>query len=147
MREIPSEIRALLSDTDITEIAAHPVQFTDDKTLDAVDLAWGWASRVRKMDNDRALPWSDRTVWNEHDLAGSLFIRNFLQKALEKVPESVRPRLQDYVDQADAQFRSYTVDDPAGKMARIAHVDLAGRPWWWRRVPVSGPITEDLARW
>jgi hypothetical protein len=31
-------------------------------------------------------------------------------------------------------------------MAKIADVDLAGRPWWWRRVPVSGPITEDLAR-
>jgi hypothetical protein len=32
-------------------------------------------------------------------------------------------------------------------MATIAEVDLTGRPWWWRRVPDSGPITEDLARY
>jgi hypothetical protein len=31
-------------------------------------------------------------------------------------------------------------------MAKIAEVDLTGRPWWWR-VPVDGPIKRDLANY
>ena len=47
----------------------------------------------------------------------------------------------------DERFRSYTVDDPAGRMGKVADVDLTGRPWWWRRVPESGPIVQDLANY
>jgi hypothetical protein len=143
-----SEIRTLLTAAEIDEIEAHPIFFGDNQhSADAIHLAKDWAERVQKFDADRARAWSDRRVWTEHDLAGALFLRDFLQEALEQLSPSLRSRMESYVGRADAQFRSYTVDDPAGKMAKIADVDLAGRPWWWRRVPVSGPITEDLARW
>jgi hypothetical protein len=92
-------------------------------------------------------PWTDRTVWNEHDLAGTLFARDFVQDALDQLPPSLRERMARWVAESDERFRSYTVDDPAGRMAKVARIDLAGRPWWWRRVPDSGPITEDLARY
>jgi hypothetical protein len=147
VRTVPHEIRSLFSDAEIAEISAHPVQFTDERKLDAIDLATGWANRVRKIDADRALPWSDHSVWNEHDLAGTLFTRDFLQEALDQLPLSLRKRLESWVAQVDDHFRSYTVDDPAGRMATIAEVDLTARPWWWHRVPVSGPIVEDLARY
>jgi hypothetical protein len=74
-------------------------------------------------------------------------MRDFLQDAPDQLPASLRKRLQTWVAESDERFRSYTVDDPAGRMATIAEVDLTGRPWWWRRVPDSGPITEDLARY
>jgi hypothetical protein len=147
VQAIPPEIRDIFSDTELDEIAAHPVVLGEDHPATAIELAQDWAGRVQKIDADRALPWSDRSVWTEHDLAGALFLRGFLQKAMDQLSLATREKMQNYVDQADSQFRAYTVDDPAGRMGRIAHVDLAGRPWWWRRVPVSGPITEDLARW
>lgn len=86
-------------------------------------------------------------MWNEHDLAGSLFQRDFLAQALEALPEPTRSKLADWVATADQRFRGYTTDDPSGRMGRVAEVDLAGRGWWWRRVPDSGPIVEDLARY
>jgi hypothetical protein len=147
MQSIPPEIRSMFSDAELAEIAGHRVRLTGERELDAVELAIGWANRVQKIDADRARPWTDRSVWNEHDLAGSLFLRDFLQAGLDQLPRSLRERLGGWVARADEQFRSYTVDDPAGRMAQIAEVDLAGRPWWWRRVPDSGPITEDLARY
>jgi hypothetical protein len=147
VRIIPAEIRSMFSDAEIAEIATHTVRLTEDTAPDAIELAMGWANRVQKIDLDRALPWSDRTVWNEHDLAGTLFVRDFLQDALEQLPATLRERLETWVAESDERFRSYTVDDPAGRMAKIAEVDLTGRPWWWRRVPDSGPITEDLARY
>ncbi|MEU4239330.1 hypothetical protein [Actinoplanes sp. NPDC026619] len=147
MRVLPPELSAQLGEAEIMAIEAHPVRLSDATSVDAIDLAIGWAARVEKFDADRALPWSDRTVWNEHDLAGALFARDFLQTALDGLPVSARDRLAGWIAVADERFRSYTVDDPDQKMAKIADVDLNGRPWWWRRVPVDGPIVQDLANY
>ncbi len=32
-------------------------------------------------------------------------------------------------------------------MSAVANVEPSERKWWWYRVPASGPILEDLARW
>ncbi|HEX5203379.1 MAG TPA: hypothetical protein VFW27_25895 [Actinoplanes sp.] len=147
MRAIPSDLVSLFDAAEIAEIESRTVPLSGDRTADALELAAGWAGRVDKLDRDRALPWSDRTVWNEHDLAGSLFVRDFLQQALNGLPETTRRKLAEWVGAADQRFRGFTVDDPAGRMSRVAEVDLGGRGWWWRRVPDSGPIVEDLARY
>lgn len=144
--KIPPEIGAKFDDAEIAEIAVHPIVL-GEADHDAIDMAIGWAAHVQKIDADRSLPWEDRSVWTEHDLAAALYIRDFLQDTLDKLRPSLRDRLQEYVGTVDEQFRSYTVDDPDGKMGRIAHVDLNGRPWWWRRVPVDGPIVRDLANY
>ena len=141
----PSSI--LVSDDELARIAGRPVPLGAERELDAVELAISWVSRVEKIDRGRGLPWTDRTVWNEHDLAGTLFVRDFLQEALDGLPAPLRERLAVVVDAADEEFRSYTVDDPAARMSRIAEVEPGGRGWWWRRVPETGPIAEDLARY
>jgi hypothetical protein len=146
-REIPPQIRALFEDDEIAEIGAHPIVLGENTERDAIDMAMAWSAHVRKIDADRALPWEDRSVWTEHDLAAALYIRDFVQLALDKLSVSLRDRLQQYVTTVDDHFRSYTVDDPAGRMGKVAHVDLAGRGWWWRRVPDSGPIVDDLRRY
>jgi hypothetical protein len=147
MRTIPAELAALLDAAEVAEIEARAVPMGVGRTADALELATGWAARVEKIDRDRALPWSDRTVWNEHDLAGSLFQRDFLAEALDALPEPTRSKLAAWVEAADERFRGYTTDDPSGRMGKVAEVDPAGRGWWWRRVPDSGPIVEDLARY
>lgn len=147
MRIIPDEVRSLFSEAELAEIAAHPVILGENTERDAVDLAIGWEKHVQKIDADRALASSDHSVWTEHDLAAALFLRDFLQLALDRLSPSVKARLERHVAATDGQFRSYTVDDTRGRMAAVAHVDLAGKPWWWHRVPVSGPILEDLARY
>jgi len=144
---IPIEIRSLFTDAEIAEIESRPVVLNESTKLDAIDLAVGWMNDVQKIDEDRALPSSNRSIWTEHDLAGTLFLRDFLQKALDQLSPSVKSRMEDYVRQTDERFRSYTVDDPAGRMAAVAAVDLATRPWWWRRVPESGPIAEFLTQY
>jgi hypothetical protein len=144
-REIPPEIRSLFDDAEIDDIAAHPVILGESTERDAIDLAISWAAHVGKIDADRALPWSDRSVWTEHDLAAALHMRDFVQMALDRLPPALQKRMQLVVSPVDAQFRSYTVEDPRKRMAVIAGVDLAGRGWWWRRVPETGPIAQDLA--
>jgi hypothetical protein len=147
MREIPAEIRSVLTDDEISDIADHPLALADGTESDAIDLAVAWTLHVRKIDQDRALPWSDRSVWTEHDLAGALFLRDRVENALNNLPSTLTIKLRTYVDTSDSAFRSFTIDDSGERMAKIASVDVAGRGWWWFRVPDSGPIAQDLARY
>jgi hypothetical protein len=86
---------------------------------------------VRKIDADRALSWDDRSVWTEDDLAAALFMREFVQTAMDCLPLPVRARVEAVVADTDERFRSFTTDDPRPR----------------RRVPVDGPIARDLATW
>jgi hypothetical protein len=138
---------SLFSPDEIAAIESRAISFGRDETVDALRFAAGWATRVAKFDADRSLAWTDRTVWNEHDLAGSLHQRDFLERAMSQLPIALGERLAAWVAEVDERFRSYTVDDPDEKMAKIADVDLTDRPWWWRRVPIDGPITQDLTNY
>jgi hypothetical protein len=143
---VPPEILAMFSDVELAEIAEHKLQPGEDKP-DAIDFARAWELHVEKIDNDRALPWTDHSVWTEHDFAGALFQRDFLDTALSRLDPVVAGKLRPYVEKTDERFRSFTVDDSGDRMARVAGVGASGRGWWWYRVPSSGPIAEDLARY
>jgi hypothetical protein len=147
MADLTDEPWSLFGPEEVAAIEALAIPFGSDQVVDALQFAAGWGARVAKFDADRARAWSDRTVWNEHDLAGSLHQRDFLEQAVGRLPASLRDRLASWVAEVDERFRSFTVEDPDGKMARIADVDLAGRPWWWRRVPIDGPIVRDFANY
>jgi len=114
---------------------------------DALTLTVGWANHVDKLDKDRRLPWEDHSVWTEHDLEAALRIRDRLAQALSRLPAPVAERLSEVVSEADESFRDFTADDTGARMARIAHVELAGRGWWWFRVPVDGPVAIDLSHY
>lgn len=121
------------------------MRLSEQTSMDVFDLALAWASKVRKIDLDRALPRSDRSVWTEHDLAGMLFWRDFVAEGLHRLRPALRTRLEQFVQQADDRFRSITVEDSGRRMMAIAAVEPTGRAWWWYRVPETGPIAEDLA--
>lgn len=53
---------------------------------DGIQLADAWAAHVEKIDRDRALAWSDPTVWNEHDLCAALLIRDRVREAVRALP-------------------------------------------------------------
>jgi hypothetical protein len=126
MQELPSELRTTLSDADLAEIAANKPKPGDDQP-DALGLATAWEHHVAKIDSDRALPWSDRSVWTEHDLAAALFMRDFVENALTRLPPALADKVRRYVAITDEKFRSFTADDSGERMAKIAGIDRAGK--------------------
>ncbi|MGX1807718.1 hypothetical protein ACWIGI_18530 [Nocardia sp. NPDC055321] len=114
---------------------------------DAIQFANAWAAHVEKIDRDRELPWSDRTVWNEYDFCAALLIRDRLQDAIRVLPADVGSRMIAFAAEADDRYLSITVEDSGKRMAAVSNLDVTDRGWWWFRVPDSGPITQDLARW
>lgn len=145
--DLPAEIRALFTDAELAEIDESKPEPDNKDKPDALGLARSWTLHVEKLDHDRALPYTDRTVWTEHDLAGALFMRDFVEDALARLRPALADKVRRYAATADDLFRSFTADDPGDRIAKIARIDLAGRGWWWFRVPTSGPIVQDLARY
>ncbi|MFJ6750434.1 MULTISPECIES: hypothetical protein [unclassified Streptomyces] len=137
----------MFNQVEVDEIQAATVKLGGNTQSDSIGLAVAWQKNVSKIDSDRSLPATDRSVWTEHDFAGALFLRDHLERALQQLSPSVREKLERYVAEADGLFRSCTVDDPELRMLRVAEIDSAGRKWWWSRIPDSGPIAEDLARY
>jgi hypothetical protein len=138
-----TELSAVLDATDRALIDEHGVEAPWGPTT-AVELAVRWSHSVAKLDDDRALPWSDHGVWTEHDLVGALYLRDAVETGLDALPEPARAKVAAFVGRVDDRYRSFTVDDPSGRMGVVAVRDLTGRGWWWFRVPSSGPIVRDL---
>jgi hypothetical protein len=147
MSNIENRAGAYFSEDEIADIKSHPVRWASGKEVDAIGLADSWEAHVEKIDRDRSLPWSDRTVWNEFDLNAALAIRDYLESAMNNLSEILGAKMTGYVTEADDRFMSITVEDSGKRMAAVAELDITGRGWWWLRVPDSGPIVEDLARW
>jgi hypothetical protein len=144
---VPADVMAMFSDTELAEIAAAKPAPDNADRPDAIGFARAWEVHVEKIDDDRSLPWTDHSVWNEHDLAAAMFMRDFVENALNLLRPELADKVRRYVTKTDDRFRSYTTDDSGERMAKIANVQPAGRGWWWFRVPTSGPIVEDLARY
>lgn len=147
MAETADSLRCRFTQEELAELEGHRITRADGSTPDALELAAGWAAYVEKFDLDRALPWTDRSVWNEHDLAGALFLRDSLEAATDLLSAALAAKVRGMVEPADTRYRDFTVPDTGERMATIAEVDGVDRGWWWFRVPSSGPIAEDLARY
>ncbi|QYN18948.1 hypothetical protein [Amycolatopsis sp. DSM 110486] len=145
--DLLEEVRALFTDEELAEIAENKPEPGDNGKPDAIGLSRAWPLHVEKLDRDRGLPHADRSVWTEHDLAGALFMRDFVEDALRRLRPGLADKVRRYVTAGDDLFRSFTIDDPGDRIAKIARIDLAGRGWWWFRVPTSGPIVQDLAEY
>lgn len=76
-----------------------------------------------------------------------MIFREYAEEAIAALPDKLRVRMKEYISDADDRFMSITVPDSGKRMAAVAERDTTDRGWWWFRIPDSGPILEDLARW
>ncbi len=141
--ELPQGIGELFGDEELAEIVAA------GSRPDRNALTWtrAWKVHVEKIDNDRSLPWEDRTVWTEHDLVAAMYIRGFAEDAVSLLRPDLATKVRVWLAQIDDRFRSFTAEDSGERVAKVAGIDTAGRGWWWFRVPTSGPIVQDLANY
>jgi hypothetical protein len=120
------------------------VDVTVDNGIDLADLICAWKGHVEKIERDIPLPGSDRTVWGAHDLVAAVNLRSFLQEGLEELDPEIRQRVEHVVDQVDQRFISYTEIDEFGLLEKLDDRSNSNRGWWWRRIPKTGPVREDI---
>jgi hypothetical protein len=102
-------VQSQFSEDDLIAIRRQPIKLSTGEERDAIRLADSWAAHVEKIDDDRALPWSDRTVWNEFDLCAAMIVREYVEDAIAVLPEYLRAKMYDYISDADERFMAVTV--------------------------------------
>lgn len=103
--------------------------------LDLVALVTAWVSSVEVI----ARVTGDKYY---EDYACYLGWREILDEVMAAVSEADATVIRRAVERADAAFREHTVDDAGAALSRKMRIDT--ERWYWRRVPVDGPIARSL---
>lgn len=142
--ESADEIRARFDDGEVAELESCRHQVNEWRSFGVLDLLVSWALHVEKIDSDRLGSAADRGVWGGYDLVAAYSVRDFLAGCLERLGNPLRGKVIGVVESYDTQLRSITVDDEKQVLRRYVDSDLTDAPWWWHRIPDSGPLLEEL---
>lgn len=126
------------------ELEACRYQVTPDTSLSVIQLAAGWACHVRKISTDRTMPPDDPHTWGPYDLVAALHLRDFLARCTERLPRELRDKVIAATLPYDQMFRDITQPDDDQLVALIEDESVAGKSWWWHRIPDSGPMLDEL---
>ncbi|MFJ1459614.1 hypothetical protein [Nocardia sp. N2S4-5] len=142
--ELTDEIRSGFEDSEIAELESCRHQVNEWRSFGVLDLLVSWALHVEKIDSDRFGSAGDRGVWGGYDLVAAYSIRDFLAGCIERLGEPLKDKVLGVVDVYDTRLRSVTVRDDKRVLGRYVDSDLSAAPWWWHRIPDSGPLLEEL---
>ncbi|GAA0911084.1 hypothetical protein [Virgisporangium aurantiacum] len=109
-----------------------------------VDVLRSWWEHLAKFEADLLLPPDDHSIWGAHDYVAGLIIRDRLAGAISRLDPTLAGRIDSAVSEVDRRFTDFTEHDDDGCTGRVDGRVDPGRGWWWRRVPIRGPIREEL---
>jgi hypothetical protein len=141
-----------LSPPDVRNLSSVNVVISPGRERSLAVLVDGWCRHVARLESESgSMHATDGGSWTVHDYIAALLIRDWVSEGLMLVPEPLRERVGKLVEWCDVQLLSFTEPDGAKLFARFASEasgeDLAGKGWWWNRIPSSGPVLEDLLEW
>lgn len=142
--DLAQRIKAVFSEAEREELDGYRYRINDEKSIGTLDLLVSWALHVQKIDEDRAKPATDRHVWGAHDLIAAVSLRSFLARCLDRLPEPLEGKVAGQLARYDEHFVAITREDDGRLLEQVAEEDLSGKPWWWHRIPDSGPIADEL---
>jgi hypothetical protein len=103
---------------------------------DLVGLVSAWVGSVRWIASTEGEDYYD-------DYFGYLCWRDGIDDVVAALPEADASVVLKAVEPADALFKDSTFDDGGEAMTRLSFRIRTDR-WYWRRVPLRGPIARSL---
>lgn len=128
----------------VNRLRAVRIQVSARRTLDVVDLMRAWRAHVEKLGHDMSHPVLDRSVWGAYDLIAAYLIRDFLESALDGLPADECAAMRSLLAEVDDSFARDTENDDDFRAAGLNERDPRRCGWWWGRIPVRGPVRDDL---
>jgi hypothetical protein len=122
------------------------IEYPGGRSVELLGVVDSWASQVLRMFRESLDPPGPADdAWGAHDLVGALLARDRIEGAIVGIADD-RVKPLPTLAVADELFRVFTVADEDGLMNE-AHSTSPGDQWWWKRVPLTGPIAQDLRQW
>jgi hypothetical protein len=103
---------------------------------DLIGLVSAWVASVRRIASAQGADYYD-------DYFGYVSWREGIDEVVAALPEADASVVLKAVRPADALFKNSTFDDGGEAMSRKSFRIRTDR-WYWRRVPVRGPIARSL---
>jgi hypothetical protein len=103
---------------------------------DLVSLVSAWVASVRRIVGDQGEDYYD-------DYFAYVSWREGIDKVIASVPKADASIIHRAAGAADAQFKNHTVDDGGKALSKFFRVKP--EHWYWRRVPIRGPIARSLS--
>jgi hypothetical protein len=129
------------------------VPLSTDREISLIALIRTWAKDVDRLESEHSSTHaSDPGSWTVWDYISALLVRDRLAEMTMRIPDPLGPKIRTWVEKKpDMKLCSFTQTDDSGIFNRfaseIAGEDLFSKDWWWNRVPISGPVHEDLEEW
>lgn len=136
----------LLDHEESAQLSSITVPVAHGRSIDLRTLLGAWERHVRKIEDDLDRPDSDRTVWGAYDLVAALRLRSLIRDGLRALPPTLLNSVEGLLAAIDNRFRSYTEEDVGGTVRAIDDAEVSPQEWWWRRIPVRGPVRRELER-
>jgi hypothetical protein len=124
------------------DFAAITILTGHGRTANGLDLIDSWSAHVVRFALESGASEPSGTDWGVHDYIAALYIRDQVRLCVHQVT----PTKEDApftVQAADELLRSFTVPDIDERLRHVAN-DVPRSPWWWGRIPSSGPVARDL---
>jgi len=117
------------------------VQYEYGRTSRLLDLVDAWASHVLRLFRESQPSFAGEDAWGVHDFIAALYIRDRIDRGLDAFAsdDGAPPTLI----VSDELFRSFTTEDSREKLQAVVR-DAPREPWWWRRLPTTGPVVTEL---
>lgn len=112
--------------------------------VDAIttELSVAWAQHVDRLAKESGSKYShEDDVWGVYDFVAALWIRERLESRLIG-DATLREELS---ANSDEMFLQFTRNDDDGRLAEYIDPASTDLGWWWRRIPQSGPVADDLS--
>ena len=126
-------------------LSSITVRVSADRAVPFTDLLDGWDRHLARLHDESQRPGSPDS-WGAHDYFAALSLRDVIARALPRL-SSEQARLADArLRGPDILLRTFTeIDDR--RLVRTPGDRQTSQDWWWDRIPLRGPVREDLEAW
>ncbi len=138
---VGSRLGRVLSAGGASALRGVAVEIGPDRQVDIPSALEAWRRHVEKMEADLSLPDEDRAVWGGRTTClRPLSIRNFVQRGLDVLDDDLAAKVNPLLQELDEKFVSFTEEDTMALIGKVDDLPSDSEHWWWRRIPVHGPI-------
>jgi hypothetical protein len=131
----------IMSTLRLSELQGQVHETGHGRTVVVLDLIDSWAGHVLRLFRESTGQVPDS--WGAHDYIAALYVRDRLGNALKRMTNEIHRDDPFSVQTIDSLFVSFTSADVEHQLRRFQD-ELPGDPWWWQRIPTTGPVATQL---
>jgi hypothetical protein len=128
----------------VDPLAQVTVTLPYGRTKQLSDLVNGWAKHVERLQAEEHSSLDDPLVWGADDYVGALHLRDLVVTGVDQSPPEIHDLALVRVASVDGAFMSFTEPDLRRIIDRFSGEEHSESEWWWRRLPKTGPVREEL---